>query len=139
MSGTTRNSGVNWHASSGGLSDDDVHLPPLEEVLKAMIASTLSKQGQKRKPASLTNSSDSEGDRSKRHCDRASRLAASSPGESRPLNIIDLTTNTEHCALCPNVLGEGDGIKDSMFVFTSCGCVRDPWQPRSFQGADFHS
>lgn len=26
-----------------------------------------------------------------------------------------------------------------MFVFTSCGCVRDPWQPRSFQDADFHS
>ncbi|KAF8862737.1 hypothetical protein BDZ45DRAFT_182671 [Acephala macrosclerotiorum] len=122
-SGTTRNSGINRHANSGDLSDDDVDLPPLEEVLKPKIASTLSNQGCKRKPASLTNLSDSDGGKSKRHCDRASRLAAASPGKSRPLKIIDLTTNTEHCALCPNVLGKGHGIKARMFVFTSCGCV----------------
>ena len=121
-----RNSSVNRHANSGNLSDDDIDLLPLEEILKPKIASTLSTQGYKRKPASLTNLSDSDGGRSKRHCDRAPKLAVTCPGKSWPLKIIDLTTNTEHCALCPNILGNGYGIKDRMFIFTSCSCVRDP-------------
>ncbi|KAL5316314.1 hypothetical protein ACEPPN_015359 [Leptodophora sp. 'Broadleaf-Isolate-01'] len=120
-SGTTRNSGINRHADSRDLSDDDVDLLPLEEVLKPKIASTLGNQGCKRKPAGLTNLSDSDGGKPKRHCDRASRLAAASPGKSRPLKIIDLTTNTEHCALCPNVLGEGHSIKARMLSVANVG------------------
>ncbi|CZR65331.1 uncharacterized protein PAC_15231 [Phialocephala subalpina] len=52
-SGTTRNSGVNRHADSGDLSDDDVDLPPLEEVLKPRIASTsATKDASENPPAS---------------------------------------------------------------------------------------
>ncbi|KAF4617953.1 hypothetical protein G7Y89_g15029 [Cudoniella acicularis] len=116
---STRNSGVDRH----NLSDDD-DLPPLEEIFKPKTASALSNQGQKRKPAELTNPLDSDGDKSpprKRCCDQTSRLAAASPGTTRPLKIIDLTTDTEHCALCPNVLGEGSDIKARMLSVVDVG------------------
>jgi hypothetical protein len=38
-------------------------------------------------------------------------------------DIIDLTANTEHCAICSNVLGQGDGHAARMFVFAICRCV----------------
>ncbi|KAH7418751.1 hypothetical protein BKA64DRAFT_701253 [Cadophora sp. MPI-SDFR-AT-0126] len=117
-----RNSGINRNDDIGDLSDDAVDLPPLEVVLKSKIASTLSNQGCKRKSASLTNLSHSDRGVPKRQRDRASRLAATSPGKSQPLEIIDLTTNTEHCALCPSVLGKERGIKARIVAFASYSC-----------------
>jgi hypothetical protein len=37
--------------------------------------------------------------------------------------FIDLTVNVEHCALCSNVLGQGDGHAARIFVFATCCCV----------------
>ena len=39
------------------------------------------------------------------------------------VQVIDLTVDLEHCAVCPNVLGEGPDGVSSTFVFTGCGCV----------------
>ena len=38
--------------------------------------------------------------------------------------VIDLTSDIDHCAICPNVLGQGEDGVSSMFAFTICGCVR---------------
>ena len=37
--------------------------------------------------------------------------------------LIDLTIGSEHCCLCPNVLGEGGDVKSAIYVFKVCGCV----------------
>ena len=44
----------------------------------------------------------------KRRCGQASSLVATTAVPIRRLEVIDLTDNTEHCALCSNILGEGD-------------------------------
>jgi hypothetical protein len=36
---------------------------------------------------------------------------------------IDLTLDVEHCAICSNDLGQGQGYVSRMFAFTTCGCV----------------
>jgi hypothetical protein len=38
--------------------------------------------------------------------------------------VFDLTVETEHCAICLNVLGQGDVYTSRMFMFRTCGCVR---------------
>ena len=38
--------------------------------------------------------------------------------------VIDLTSDIDHCAICPNILGQGEDGVSSMFAFTICGCVR---------------
>jgi hypothetical protein len=43
-----------------------------------------------------------------------------------PAEVIDLTGNTEQCAICENVLGEGDGEKARTFVLQTCHCVGSP-------------
>ncbi|KAL5328192.1 hypothetical protein ACEPPN_001688 [Leptodophora sp. 'Broadleaf-Isolate-01'] len=39
------------------------------------------------------------------------------------IEVIDLTVDVEHCTICSNVLGQGQGYVSRMFVFTICGCV----------------
>ena len=41
--------------------------------------------------------------------------------------VIDLTVNIEHCAICSNVLGQGDEHAARMFVFANCRCVCYCW------------
>ncbi|PMD60268.1 uncharacterized protein K444DRAFT_629655 [Hyaloscypha bicolor E] len=107
----TRNGGVDRHTDSDDNGDNE--FPPFEERLKPKTTSALSNQGRKR---NISVSNRARSPARKRHCDRASSLAAATP----PLIIIDLTTNIELCALCPNVLRKGDG---RMFVLRLCGCV----------------
>jgi hypothetical protein len=59
----------------------------------------------------------------KRRCGQASNLAATAAVPTRRLEVIDLTDNTEHCALCSNILGEGDDYTARIFVFGTCRCV----------------
>jgi hypothetical protein len=58
----------------------------------------------------------------KRRRGQASRLATTAV-PIRRLEVIDLTDNTENCALCPNILGEGDDYTARIFVFGTCHCV----------------
>jgi len=92
--------------------DDDDDLPPFEEIFKPQATLALSNRGWKRKITSISVSNRARSPARKRNCDRASSLA----------------TNTEHCALCPKILGESDG---RMFVLTLCGCVCNATQSRS--------
>ena len=38
--------------------------------------------------------------------------------------VFDLTVETEHCAICSNVLGQGSDYMSRIFAFETCGCVR---------------
>jgi len=37
--------------------------------------------------------------------------------------LIDLTSSTENCAICSNVLKQGEESAARAFVFKDCGCV----------------
>lgn len=54
---------------------------------------------------------------------RAPQPATTSGVSVRRL-VFDLTVETEHCAICSNVLGQGSGYMSRMFAFETCGCVR---------------
>ncbi len=45
----------------------------------------------------------------------------------KPAEVIDLTGNIEQCAVCDNVLGEGDRDQSLMFVLEACLCVSNVW------------
>ena len=38
--------------------------------------------------------------------------------------VIDLTVNIENCAICSNVLGDGNDYVARIFALTACHCVR---------------
>jgi hypothetical protein len=42
--------------------------------------------------------------------------------------VFDLTVETEHCAICSNVLGQGNDHKSRIFALGTCGCVCPPWR-----------
>ena len=94
----------------------------------------LANQSRKRKPTGQVSSSvDVNGDSGpsqKRHCDQFPSSSEAIEGPDPALEVIDLTievidltVDVEHCAICSNVLGQGQGYVSRMFVFTTCGCV----------------
>jgi hypothetical protein len=62
---------------------------------------------------------------------RRGRATSSAMKSAAPVQreVIDLTVNIEHCAICSNVLGQGDGSAARMFVFATCRCVRNCLRP----------
>ncbi|CZT07017.1 uncharacterized protein RAG0_12604 [Rhynchosporium agropyri] len=81
------------------------------------------RQRLKRK-ASWDNTDDSNRSQ-KRHSNHSVRL--STFRAQRPVStpqVIDLTSDVAHCAICPNILGQGEDGLSSMFAFTICGCIR---------------
>ncbi|KAF8852965.1 hypothetical protein BDZ45DRAFT_92701 [Acephala macrosclerotiorum] len=52
---------------------------------------------------------------------RPKEAAVTSP--IRVTEIIDLTDDTEHCAICPNTLLYGNGPAARAFAFSICNCV----------------
>ena len=94
------------------------------------------RKSRKRKPTGqVPFSVDVDGDSEpfqKRHCGQSPRfseaIARRDPAVEvidLTIEVIDLTVDVEHCAICPNVLGHGQDYICRMFVFTTCGCVRN--------------
>jgi hypothetical protein len=94
----------------------------------------LANHDRKRKPTgqvpfSVDVNGDS-GPSQKRHCGQcpSSSEATAGPdpaveGIDLTVEVIDLTLDVKHCAICSNVLGQGQGYVSRIFVFTTCGCV----------------
>ena len=94
----------------------------------------LANQSRKRKPTgqvpfSVDVNGDS-GPSQKRHCGQHPSFSEAITGPDPAvevidltIEVIDLTVDVEHCAICSNVLGQGQGYVSRMFVFTTCGCV----------------
>ncbi|KAG4423562.1 hypothetical protein IFR04_003244 [Cadophora malorum] len=91
-------------------------------------------KSRKRKPTGqVPFSVDVDGDSEpsqKRHCGQSPSFSEAIPGRDPAvevidltIEVIDLTVDVEHCAICSNVLGQGQGYVSRMFVFTTCGCV----------------
>ncbi|KAH8650311.1 hypothetical protein BGZ60DRAFT_520537 [Tricladium varicosporioides] len=87
----------------------------------------LTNQSRKRKPTEQVSSSvDVNGDSGpsqKRHCGQCPSSPEAIAGPDPAVEVIDLTIDIEHCAICSNVLGQGQGYVSHMFAFTTCGCV----------------
>jgi hypothetical protein len=87
----------------------------------------LGNQSQKRNstgqvPSSVDVNGDS-GSSKKRYCRQHPSSSEASAGPDAAAEVIDLTVDVEHCAICSNVLGDGQGDVARMFVFSTCGCV----------------
>ncbi|CZT53508.1 uncharacterized protein RSE6_15123 [Rhynchosporium secalis] len=81
------------------------------------------RQGLKRKASwALNNDSKRSQKRRGDHSVRTSTLRAKRPIITA--QVIDLTSDIDHCAVCPNILGQGEDGLASMFAFTLCGCIR---------------
>jgi len=76
-------------------------------------------RGQERDTSSSVPASDNREDTQSRGQERDT----SSSVPVRQL-VFDLTVETEHCAICPNVLGQGDDDKSRIFAFGTYRCVR---------------
>ena len=80
-------------------------------------------KGLKRKdPRDINNDSNLPQKRPRNHSVIASTFRAQRRGSAA--QVIDLTSDIDHCAICPNILGQGEDGVSSMFAFTICGCVR---------------
>ncbi|PVH72521.1 hypothetical protein DL98DRAFT_539126 [Cadophora sp. DSE1049] len=115
---------------------DNGDVPLAEKVIDESHknAPKFANKSRKRKPAGLVPFSvdvDRDPEPSqKRHCGQSPSFSEAIAGRDPAvevidltIEVIDLTVDVEHCAICPNVLGHGQGYVSRMFVFTICGCV----------------
>ncbi|KAH7418753.1 hypothetical protein BKA64DRAFT_701255 [Cadophora sp. MPI-SDFR-AT-0126] len=117
------------HIGNGGVPLDE---KVVDESHKN--AAKFANKSRKRKPAGLVPFSVDVGRNSepsqKRHCGQSASFSEAIARQDPTVEIIDLTievidltVNVEHCAICPNILGHGQGYISRMFAFTTCGCV----------------